>query len=301
MPADHKEEKTMKRTLLTSVALGAMFAGAAFTNPAITDSIVGPAAAQTQPAPGADATTDQPAETMDDATDSMGEAADDAGDAASDAAEDAADTVDNEMEPDADIEDGDEVSPVTTTGDTNDANDGTVDDADASQEADEMLSDTDDTTTPDAGAAAPMTDDSASMDAPSGEMFITMQEENEVSANTYVGQSLYNMEDESIGEITDLIFSDDGGARTAVVGVGGFLGIGQKDVGVNFDMITIEQQPDSTDVRLVIEATREDLENAPEYMDLDDQAAEQDAEMAPATDTGGAMDPATAPAPAPAQ
>jgi hypothetical protein len=121
MPADHKEEKTMKRTLLTSVALGAMFAGAAFTNPAITDSIVGSAAAQTQPAPGADATTDQPAETMDDATDSMGEAADDAGDAASDAAEDAADTVDNEMEPDADIEDGDEVSPVTTTGDTNDA------------------------------------------------------------------------------------------------------------------------------------------------------------------------------------
>jgi hypothetical protein len=297
MPADHKEEKTMKRTLLTSVALGAMFAGAAFTNPAITDSIISPAAAQTQPVPNADTTND----TMDDATDSMGEAADDAGDAASDAAEDAATSVDNAVEPDADIEDGDEVSPVTTTGDTNDATEGTVDGADANQEADDMLSDTDDTTTPGTGTAAPMTDDTAAMDASSGEMFITMQEQNEVSANTYIGQSLYNMEDESIGSITDLIFSDDGGARTAVVGVGGFLGIGQKDVGVNFDMITIEQQPDSTDVRLVIEATREDLENAPEFMDLDDQASEQDAEMAPATDTGGAMDPATAPAPAPAQ
>ncbi|VVT26172.1 PRC-barrel domain-containing protein [Rhizobium sp. EC-SD404] len=291
----------MKRTLLTSVALGAMFAGAAFTNPAITDSIVSPAAAQTEPAPGSDATTDEPAETMDDATDSMGEAADDAGDAASDAAEDAADTVDDATESDADIEDGDATSPVTTTGDTNDANSGTMDDADSTEEADDMLSDTDDTTTPDTDADAPMTDDSASMDAPSGEMFITMQEENEVSANTYVGQSLYNMEDESIGEITDLIFSDDGGARTAVVGVGGFLGIGQKDVGVNFDMITIEQQPDSSDVRLVIEATREDLENAPEFMDLDDQMAEQDVATPPATDTGGAMDPAPAPAPAPAQ
>lgn len=291
----------MKRTLLTSVALGAMFAGAAFTNPAITDSILSPAAAQTEPAPGSDATTDEPAETMDDATDSMDEAADDAGDAASDAAEDAADTVDDATESDADIEDGDATSPVTTTGDTNDADSGTMDDADSAEEADDMLSDTDDTTTPDADADAPMTDDSASMDAPSGEMFITMQEENEVSANTYVGQSLYNMEDESIGEITDLIFSDDGGARTAVVGVGGFLGIGQKDVGVNFDMITIEQQPDSSDVRLVIEATREDLENAPEFMDLDDQMAEQDAATPPATDTGGAMDPAPAPAPAPAQ
>jgi sporulation protein YlmC with PRC-barrel domain len=116
-----------------------------------------------------------------------------------------------------------------------------------------------------------------------------------VLSTTYVGQTVFNNADENVGSISDLAFSKDGGVSTAIIGVGGFLGIGQKNVGVNFNSIQIIDDPDSADVRLVIDATREQLEEAPEYFTLEQQIAEEQANQ-PA-DTTAPM----APAPAPVQ
>ena len=272
----------MKRTLMTSVALSAMIAGAVVTVPALDAHYTSTAQAQdatTPPVePGAD--TDAAPET-DTETDS-GETSQETGPSGE---------MDGEVDPDADVDDGmiedPDAPPTTTTGEDDPSAMSEEDEADAETEADDMLSDTEE------GAAA----DGAMTD---GEMFVDMQAEDEVSANTYIGQDLYNMEEENIGTISDLIFSADGDVTTAVVGVGGFLGIGQKDVGVNFDMIEIQTEPDSDDVRLTIDATEETLTDAPEFVTLEDAAAESEA-METEAPAGGTEPMTPAPAPAPAQ
>src|SRR5215475_8232 len=52
-----------------------------------------------------------------------------------------------------------------------------------------------------------------------------------------VGLSVYNSKDENIGAISDLLMDKSGNIRAAVIGVGGFLGMGEHLVAVSFDKI----------------------------------------------------------------
>ncbi|MBV9702598.1 MAG: PRC-barrel domain-containing protein, partial [Methylobacteriaceae bacterium] len=53
-------------------------------------------------------------------------------------------------------------------------------------------------------------------------------------SSNYVNHTVYGPKDEKLGKITDLVLNADGQAVAAIVGVGGFLGIGEKDVAVSF-------------------------------------------------------------------
>ncbi|MDR6756219.1 hypothetical protein J2Y48_001509 [Mycoplana sp. BE70] len=139
--------------------------------------------------------------------------------------------------------------------------------------------------TPDASAdpAKPM-DNAATTTAPSADpamttvmdkTYLTEQSADQVSANTYIGQSVYNAADESIGSINDLIMEKDGGITAAVIGVGGFLGIGEKWVAVPFGNIAISQAPDSGEVKLTTTETAESLQAAPEFKTLSQKVAER--------------------------
>lgn len=85
-----------------------------------------------------------------------------------------------------------------------------------------------------------------------------------VLASKLIGQTVYSSADESVGEINDLVVDKDKGAVVAVIGVGGFLGIGEKNVAVNLDQITTAMQENNA-VKLTISATREQLEAAPAF------------------------------------
>jgi hypothetical protein len=122
----------------------------------------------------------------------------------------------------------------------------------------------------------------------------------EQNANQFLGSTLMDAtvqstEGEGIGEVTNIIVTPDGRVEGVVVGVGGFLGIGQKDVAVQMNQITIqlEEQGETDDLIFVLNATREQLEAAPEFRTQAEAAAEQAAED-PATAGGTA---ATDPAP----
>lgn len=145
-------------------------------------------------------------------------------------------------------------------------------------------------------AAKPM-DDSAAKPADTGSDtaamsggYLTEQGEDQISANEYIGQSIYNAEDKSIGEINDLILKEDGGIVAAVVGVGGFLGIGEKDVGVPIEKITVTRQ--ENEVRLTTTETAEALQAAPEFKTLADKQAETDAATTSSTGAATGMPPA---------
>jgi sporulation protein YlmC with PRC-barrel domain len=103
---------------------------------------------------------------------------------------------------------------------------------------------------------------------------------------------------EQIGEINDLVVGQDGNVTAVILGVGGFLGVGEKNVAVNYSDLQWTVAADNTE-RLVLETTREVLEAAVAVEIVDDQPSDMAA--APADQPiveDDAADVAVAPAPA---
>lgn len=74
---------------------------------------------------------------------------------------------------------------------------------------------------------------------------------------------------EDIGEINDIVLTRDGNVDAVLVDIGGFLGIGERQIAVKMnalDMASDESTPDDpNDFFLVLNSSAADLENAPEY------------------------------------
>jgi sporulation protein YlmC with PRC-barrel domain len=67
--------------------------------------------------------------------------------------------------------------------------------------------------------------------------FMTQMQPNQIMASKLIGTRVVSSNNESIGDINDVIVDRNGQAIAAVVGVGGFLGIGEKDVAVPFNAL----------------------------------------------------------------
>ena len=62
-------------------------------------------------------------------------------------------------------------------------------------------------------------------------------------ASKIVGLSVYNDNNESLGSINDLLTDKNGNIKAVVIGVGGFLGVGEHLVAIPFDKIKFADQP----------------------------------------------------------
>jgi hypothetical protein len=113
-----------------------------------------------------------------------------------------------------------------------------------------------------------------------GETFLTYQEEGQVRADRVIGNAVRGGDDEDIGEIKDLVFDEEGRLTAAVIGVGGFLGLGQKDVAVSWDQIDWVPTGEGEEIELVTTLTKEQLEQAPEFRNLEAVQAEEEAAAA---------------------
>lgn len=67
---------------------------------------------------------------------------------------------------------------------------------------------------------------------------------------------------EKLGEINDLVINENGDVAAVIVGVGGFLGVGEKNVAVDYQQLQWVAAADNTE-RLVLETTKEALNAAP--------------------------------------
>ena len=120
-----------------------------------------------------------------------------------------------------------------------------------------------------------------------------------VPASRILSQGVFTPKGERIGDVEDLVLDHTGRVKQVVVGVGGFLGIGEKLVAIPFDAVQVKEttpdasrpgmplppiQPamtpggaatgvmpgggpgvDTPHTRLVVEMTREQLRAAPEF------------------------------------
>ena len=83
------------------------------------------------------------------------------------------------------------------------------------------------------------------------------------SPNEYTNQDVYNTAGENLGTIRDLLIGPDGKAAAAIINVGRFLGIGDKEIAVPFSALQIVRQGDSR--RIVIDAVKEGVQAAPTF------------------------------------
>ncbi len=87
---------------------------------------------------------------------------------------------------------------------------------------------------------------------------------NAMLASQFMGQTVYSTANESVGEINDLVLNKELDTVTAIIGVGGFLGIGEKDVAIPIDQLNAAKDENNS-VRLTISASKEQLEAAPAF------------------------------------
>ncbi|MGE0851948.1 MAG: PRC-barrel domain-containing protein [Hyphomicrobiaceae bacterium] len=107
---------------------------------------------------------------------------------------------------------------------------------------------------------------------------IVMQDANTILAKDLIGQTVYTPDKHKIGSISDLILSKD--AKTVdgfVVGVGGFLGIGEKSVALKLDRLQIAHDAQGGGLQLTMNAKKEELANAPSFKTKRDQDSERQA------------------------
>ena len=90
----------------------------------------------------------------------------------------------------------------------------------------------------------------------------------QISASKLLNESVLNQANESIGDINDVILDNSGKVASVIVGVGGFLGMGEKDVALSFDQLTFATDSDG-DLTVTTNATKESLQAAPEYRNPD--------------------------------
>ena len=103
---------------------------------------------------------------------------------------------------------------------------------------------------------------------------------------------MHNGNGDSLGDINDLLLAKDGTADAVILGVGGFLGIGEKAVAVAFNDIQ-PQTDENGHVKLTLQATKDDLDAAPEFKTLADIQAEERAKAAETQAPGTAPAPST--------
>jgi hypothetical protein len=130
--------------------------------------------------------------------------------------------------------------------------------------------------------------------AAEGELFMTYREGDDHRLSDLMGATVYVTESdipmtevdaepegwEAVARVDDFVMTRDGQVRGVLIDVGGFLGIGARTVMVGMEQLRFVNRVDQEEMYVVFTATREQLEQAPEFDQMSADVAP--AEPAPA-------------------
>lgn len=181
---------------------------------------------------------------------------------------------DSTTAPDATASGTDTTAATDTTAgtDSTTAPDATASDTDTAAATDTTASGTDTTAATDTTASG--TDTTATMDpatgttgdvatAPLPEGYSAIAPD-ALTAEMLTGANVHDMNDATIAEVSDLVLTPEGQATDVVVDVGGFLGIGAKQVAIPMDRVTVAQNADGA-VQVYVDMTKDELKALPEF------------------------------------
>jgi hypothetical protein len=107
--------------------------------------------------------------------------------------------------------------------------------------------------------------------------FVASQSADQLVFSKFKGTDVVGPNDESIGGVNDLLLDKSGKVLGVVVGVGGFLGIGQKNVAMDMGAFQIvpaasgvstpaaRRSNDPTDIKLKVAWTKDQIQQAPDF------------------------------------
>jgi len=104
-----------------------------------------------------------------------------------------------------------------------------------------------------AGATVAMAAGEVMTNVPPGSLTVT----------NWYKQSVYDPSNTKIGEVMDVLVSPEGRVDTVIVGVGGFLGAGEKDVAVSFS--SVQKTVKDNKIYLTMSTTKDALKSAPGF------------------------------------
>lgn len=145
-----------------------------------------------------------------------------------------------------------------------------------------------------AGADAEQAADQPAIPVEDG--FVTLQEPGQMLASNLMGADVAEQAGEVIGTVDDLLIDEEGRVLAVVVGIGGFLGIGQKDIAVPVEALRFDLAHDPSVVepaagadephsdasapwawgqsgqirRVIVDVAQADLADAPDFTRLDE-------------------------------
>jgi len=105
--------------------------------------------------------------------------------------------------------------------------------------------------------------------------FISMQGADKWVFSKFKGTDVLGPDNAHIGDVSDLLFDKSGKVDGVIVGVGGFLGIGKKDVAIDlsaFEVVppdinstTATRSDDPNNIKLKVSWTKDQLKQAPDF------------------------------------
>lgn len=121
---------------------------------------------------------------------------------------------------------------------------------------------------------------------------IVTEDDARVLADRIIGLPVLTEDGEQVGDVEELIVDRSRRVRGVVVAVGGFLGLGVKEVGVAWDQAEVRSSPETGEALILRGLTSDDIDAAPSLeTDTGAESASQDldsrsADQAPSTPPG---------------
>ena len=109
---------------------------------------------------------------------------------------------------------------------------------------------------------APQTPPAAT--TPSGEPVWYSRQADEMRASKLIGTKVVNTANETIGDINEIVLAKDGRVAAVILEVGGFLGMGEHEVALDFKSVRMSRDQNNNLV-LTVNATKDALKNAPQW------------------------------------
>jgi sporulation protein YlmC with PRC-barrel domain len=100
--------------------------------------------------------------------------------------------------------------------------------------------------------------------------FLSVQASNQWLSTQLVGLPVYDAANENIGKISDLVIGQSGAIQAVVVGVGGFLGVGAKDIAISLNRMEIVRE--GTASKAIVKLTKPEIKLAPSFQQYTGQA-----------------------------
>ena len=100
--------------------------------------------------------------------------------------------------------------------------------------------------------------------SPSGQTLWYSHQADEMRASKLIGTKVVNTANETIGDINEIVLGKDGKVAAVIIGVGGFLGMGEREVAVNFESLRMSRDSNNNLI-LTANTTKDALKGAPEW------------------------------------